>query len=721
MRKPSYRVVDGTEAIASVAYRLNDLILIDPALPSAYFQDGLGTWVREKRRNLRDRIPEITTLPDGAWSPSLFASDTRKTILTVTERLPSLLATIKELSREQRPQSILVASEKGSVLNSEVGEEALISGSIQEAADFCILASMATGPIIHLFDIDRLSREIQKIDCLSDDDLRTLVGKNKDDLSVAFRRFAEATGRSYQPFDYEGNPEAEKVVVSMGPESGTIRDAIRLIHSKSRQERIGLVTVRQLSPWDRKGLVEKIPGSVQTVFVPDRADLHFKVMDALHEGLVNRWSWFATLPKLTCLKDTHSVARQIFSEVPQDDRSMEFRLDVTKPDGTLPLLRLALGLLGESLFVQAFLSKDSAIHLRFSPDPILSNEETTHPLSLPVLDTRGIAESIGPEALPATVLVTSILKLVLKTGEGMEKWKSLLGEYLRPLGTFFVLQNLAAVDRTFKILEEDAVAEQPVVESPDNFRPNLSAPNVPNLKLRSRTVPILNEFPDDLQKLNTVGEAGAFLLPLIRETDLRKTALKYFAEFSQNLLPQNFRSPPSDRSLGLKPFLEKIAALRSATKLPLIARLSAQIIESWVSFGVEFQECGVDALEIVFEEAPWEKALQNRDETVRRLKQAIRIPVFVSLSPFDSDIPAQVERLKDSGADAIVLFHEPETSHRLHTLGWISQLSQKTAIPLIAHGGFNTPDEVTKALQAGATWVQTETNEKFSNEDRRSK
>ena len=86
----------------------------------------------------------------------------------------------------------------------------------------------------------------------------------------------------------------------------------------------------------------------------------------------------------------------------------------------------------------------------------------------------------------------------------------------------------------------------------------------------------------------------------------------------------------------------------------------------------------------------------------------MQIPLFVSLSPFDPDIPAQVEKLKASGADAIVLFHEPENSHRLHTLGWISQLSGKTTIPLVAHGGFKTSDEVAKALCAGAAWVQTE-------------
>ena len=253
MRKPSFKIVDGIEAIAGIAYQLNDLILIDPALPPAYFREGLDAWVREKRRNLRDRIPEIATLSEDR---SLLGSDKSKTILTTTERLPALLTSLAEIPREQRPRSIIVASEKGEIPDGDMKEDGLFSGSIQEAADFCVLAEMAAGPIIHIFDADRLSREIQKIDGLSDDDLRTLTSqKKKTDLPATFHRFAEWTGRSYQPFDYEGNPEAEKVAVAMGPEAGSIRDAIRLILSKSKQERIGLVTVRQLSPWDRKGLV----------------------------------------------------------------------------------------------------------------------------------------------------------------------------------------------------------------------------------------------------------------------------------------------------------------------------------------------------------------------------------------------------------------------------------------------------------------------------------
>ncbi|MDO8785543.1 MAG: hypothetical protein Q7J12_04930, partial [Syntrophales bacterium] len=47
----------------------------------------------------------------------------------------------------------------------------------------------------------------------------------------------------------------------------------------------------------------------------------------------------------------------------------------------------------------------------------------------------------------------------------------------------------------------------------------------------------------------------------------------------------------------------------------------------------------------------------------------------VAAGMYDMVLVLGAEKLKDSGADAVVLFHEPETSHQLHTLGWISQLS----------------------------------------------
>lgn len=757
MRKPFYKIVDGTEAVASILYRLNDLILIDPEIPSSYFRDGLDLWAREKRRNLGDRIPQIAPLPDGDWTPALFASDSRKTILTVPDRLPLLTALLKEIPAGQKPISILAASEKGIFPEAETEENVLVSASLQEAADFTAIAEMSvsegTGPVIHLFDADRFPREIQKIDCLSDDDLRGLVGGKKGgDLAASLARFAEWSGRFYHPIDYEGDPEAEKVVVTMGPVSGDIRRAVHFLN-ENRKERVGFVRVAQISPFDRKAMVEKIPGPVRTLFVPDCADLYFKVMDAIHEGLLNGWSWFATLPKLSKVKRGRDVAGRIFPDLPPNDRYLEVRIDDVGPDGLIPLIRLLVNLLAEPFFGQAYFATDpkekerTTIHLRFSPEPILSNEEVIHPLPIPPLDADLAARSIGPEAQPATISATAVLETILKaaTEKGLlsdsdlfrRKWWESLEEHFRPLGPFFVLQNRQAVERTAPLLQtpETSSRRKSHASPPKADRPSLQSPiEIGRTTFRSRIVSILDDFPRDQGELPFASNpnVGALLLPLIRETEIRDTARRYYQQYSRGLLPQNFRVSPSNRSLGLSPFLEGISKIRESAKLPLIARLSAQIIDSWVGFGVDLQEAGTALLEIFFEEQTSGGNSGDRAEVVRRLKKALKIPVLIAFSPFEGEILPEVSALQEAGADGFVLFHEvfqrdldPETGiwseskvkagndHRLRTLDWIRRLSGKIDLPIIAHGGLATENDALKALSAGAAWVQVETNDKF--------
>ena len=67
----------------------------------------------------------------------------------------------------------------------------LASASVQEAMDFALIAHAATLrsriPFLHFFDGFRTSHEVQKIELLSDDDLRALID---DKLVAQFRQRA---------------------------------------------------------------------------------------------------------------------------------------------------------------------------------------------------------------------------------------------------------------------------------------------------------------------------------------------------------------------------------------------------------------------------------------------------------------------------------------------------------------------------------------------------
>jgi pyruvate-ferredoxin/flavodoxin oxidoreductase len=61
------------------------------------------------------------------------------------------------------------------------------------------------------------------------------------------KQVAELTGRSYKPFDYVGDPNAEYVIVSMGSSNDTIEETVNFLNAQGAK--LGLVKVRLYRPF----------------------------------------------------------------------------------------------------------------------------------------------------------------------------------------------------------------------------------------------------------------------------------------------------------------------------------------------------------------------------------------------------------------------------------------------------------------------------------------
>jgi pyruvate-ferredoxin/flavodoxin oxidoreductase len=189
----------------------------------------------------------------------------------------------------------------------------LCASSVQEAHDFAAVSHMATlrtrVPFLHFFDGFRTSHEINTIDLLDDVDLAALVrpadiaahkdrrlrptapvvrgtAQNPDvffqareaanpfhdavpaAVSAVFAELADRTGRRYGLVDYEGAPDAERVIVMMGSGAGAAGEAVAgLVESG---EKVGLLTVRLFRPFPTEALLEALPATVGSVAVLDR-------------------------------------------------------------------------------------------------------------------------------------------------------------------------------------------------------------------------------------------------------------------------------------------------------------------------------------------------------------------------------------------------------------------------------------------------------------------
>src|SRR5690606_12934969 len=103
-------------------------------------------------------------------------------------------------------------------------------------------------------------------------------------------QFAKLTGRQYKPYEYVGDPHAERVVILMGSGADT---ADQTVHRLTEQlgEKVGVLKVRLYRPFAADLFVDALPDTVKKIAVLDRTKepgatgepLYLDVLTALHE------------------------------------------------------------------------------------------------------------------------------------------------------------------------------------------------------------------------------------------------------------------------------------------------------------------------------------------------------------------------------------------------------------------------------------------------------
>ncbi len=223
------------------------------------------------------------------------------------------------------------------------------SASVQEAADFALISQAATFrsriPFVHFFDGFRTSHEVQKIEMLTEDDLRALIDDKliaefraramspdhpvlrgtaqnpdaffqareacnpfyaacPDIVQQAMDDFAKQVGRAYKLFEYVGSPLAERVIVVMGSGGEAAHETVDYLNGHG--EKAGLVKVRLYRPFDSKRFVEALPATVRSIAVLDRTKepgsagepLFQDCTAAVYEGMTNNWGRIKMLPRI---------------------------------------------------------------------------------------------------------------------------------------------------------------------------------------------------------------------------------------------------------------------------------------------------------------------------------------------------------------------------------------------------------------------------------------
>src|SRR5690242_11975611 len=266
-----FKTLDGNEAAAYVAYRLNEVMAIYPITPSSPIAEWCDQWASEGKRNLWGTVPSIVEMQSeggavGAVHGAL-QTGTLSTTFTASQGLLLMIPNMFKIAGELLPTVFhvtarTVATHALSIFgdHSDVmacrstGWGMLAAASVQETMDFALISQAASLrsriPFVHFFDGFRTSHEVSKIALLSKADLAALIddgliaahraraltpdrpvlrgtAQNPDaffqareacnpyyaeaaeHVQTAMDDFAKLTGRKYKLFEYHGHPEAE--------------------------------------------------------------------------------------------------------------------------------------------------------------------------------------------------------------------------------------------------------------------------------------------------------------------------------------------------------------------------------------------------------------------------------------------------------------------------------------------------------------------------------
>src|SRR5215468_7025657 len=177
-------ILDGNEAAASVAYRLNEVIAIYPITPSSPMGEWSDQWNSEHQKNIWGAIPDVIEMQSeggaaGALHGALQAG-ALGTTFTASQGLLLMIPNMYKIAGELTPAVIHVAArtlathalsifgDHSDVMSTRAtGFALLASHSLQEAHDFACIAQAAALesriPFLHFFDGFRTSHEVAKI------------------------------------------------------------------------------------------------------------------------------------------------------------------------------------------------------------------------------------------------------------------------------------------------------------------------------------------------------------------------------------------------------------------------------------------------------------------------------------------------------------------------------------------------------------------------------
>lgn len=471
------KTMDGNEAAAIASYGFTEVAAIYPITPSTPMAEGVDEWSAHGKKNIFGQQVKVVEMQSeagaaGAVHGSLVAG-ALTTTYTASQGLLLMIPNMYKMAGELLPavfhvSARAIATHALSIFGDhqdvmaarQTGFALLASSNVQEVMDLANVAHLSSiksrVPFLHFFDGFRTSHEYQKIEVIDYEDVKPLIDYNAikefrdralnpehpsvrgtaqnpdiyfqgreasnkfydavpDIVESYMREIEKITGRTYNPFDYYGDPNAENIIIAMGSVCDTIEQTIDYLMRKG--EKVGVIKVHLYRPFSSKYFFKIFPESVKKIAVLDRTKEPGSLGEPLYLDIQNLFYNHSSKPLIVGgryglgSKDTTpsqiiAVFNNLKAATPKDRFTIGIVDDVTSTslpeediidttpegtisckfwglgsDGTVGANKTAVKIIGDNteLHAQAYFSYDSkksggstVSHLRFGKKSIKS-------------------------------------------------------------------------------------------------------------------------------------------------------------------------------------------------------------------------------------------------------------------------------------------------------------------------------------------------------------
>ena len=339
------QTVEGNEAAAHVAYAMSEVAAIYPITPSSSMGEYADEWAAYGRKNIFGQVLKVQEMQSEAGAAGAvhgaLSAGTLSTTFTASQGLLLMIPNMYKISGEIMPtvfhvSARAIASHALSIFGDhsdinavrQTGFSQIASASVQEVMDLALVAHLASIraslPFVHFFDGFRTSNEIQKIEFIDYKDIAGLVDweaidkfrsramnpeypqlrgtaqnpdiffQNREASSPFYDRIinivqeemdkvSDLVGRKYNLFDYVGDPEADRIIVSMASSCDVIEETVNFLNNIG--ERVGLIKVRLNLPFSQEHFLRALPATARSIAALDRCKCPGSLGEPLYQDI----------------------------------------------------------------------------------------------------------------------------------------------------------------------------------------------------------------------------------------------------------------------------------------------------------------------------------------------------------------------------------------------------------------------------------------------------